>query len=351
MVRKTTQPAQAHDQDTARTALIISGGAPNATLMAGAMAAFGEKGVHFDVVSTAGAGALLGLMFYAPKTGTPEQAMESLIEMGVSDQIYDAFPVNYKVFYKPGVWADWYRKVLGDNPLWQAVQNWPAKDPMSQLFKDSLNLVAATACPTDLSPSALGLCAHVPFAQQVIAFEKISAIAPTFYVNAFNLTKKRMENFSKDQITPLHLQASLSFPFIYPPTQLGEDWYIEGAAIDCLNFHDLLKNHPNLEQIVVFDILGADKLLRAPRDLYDAWVMSIITPLVEIARDDLKLFKATHLKNYPKLQGNVLRVPLLENIPEAELPDVFDWSHSNLSNLYKIGYETGLKFVGEHKLA
>lgn len=333
-------------REKAKTALIISGGAPNATLMAGALAAFDKKGMKFDVISTAGAGALLGLMYCAPKRLTPSEAMASLVEMGVSDPLYEKFPVNFKVFNKPGAMAELYRTALGFNPFWKAVRNWPAPDPLSQLVKDSVELAVASACPSDLNSASLGLCAHVPFAEDVIDFAAIRDIEPYFYVNAYNLTQHKIENFDNDphEITPLHLQAALSFPFLYPPTRIGNDWFIEGAAIDCLNFHELLKNHPNLEDIVVFDILGAEKLLRTPHDLYDAWVMSIITPLIEIARDDLKLFIANHMASYPKLKEPRC-VPLLKNIPEADLPDVFDWSRSNLSRLYDIGYAAGESFA------
>ena len=46
----------------ARKALLIGGGAPNSTLIAGALAAFLDHGIEFDVISTAGAGALMGLL-------------------------------------------------------------------------------------------------------------------------------------------------------------------------------------------------------------------------------------------------------------------------------------------------
>ncbi len=328
--------------DHARTALIISGGAPNATLMAGALAAFHEQGLKFDVISTAGAGALLGLMYMAPANGDPVSTLAGLKDLGVADPLYQAFPVNYKVFNKPGMAAEVYRRMLALNPLVQQIMEWPATDSLSQFAKDSAQLMWACACPSDLNSMSLGLCTHVPFAEQIIDFAAVPEIEPAFYVNAFNLLSKQMENFSKDQLTVPHLQAALSFPFLYPPTELGDGLYIEGAALDCLNFHGLLDRHPDLEEIVVFDILGAEKLLRAPRDLYDAWVMSIITPLIEIARDDLKLFEAEHLGKYPKLR-KPWRVPLIDDIPEADLPDVFDWSRSNLSRLYDIGYQAGLR--------
>lgn len=327
----------------ARTALVISGGAPNATLVAGALVAFEEQGISFDVVSTAGAGALLGLMYLAPKNGDPVATLRNLSDIGIADPIYEAFPVNFKVFNKPGAMAGIYRHLLGMNPLMDQLKQWPAMDPFSQWIKDGAELVLACACPSDLNPESTGLCAHVPFAEDLIDFAKIPQIAPAFYVNAYNLTTRQMANWDKSQIDLQHLQAALSFPLIYPPTQIGEEFFIEGAVLDTLNFKDLLKNHPDLEEIVIFDILGAERLLHPPRDLYDAWVMSIITPLVEIARDDIKIFE-------DRYKGNIClhKVPLLDGIPEDDLPEAFDWSRSNLSRMYEIGYKQTKNWAMQH---
>lgn len=329
----------------ARRALIISGGAPNATLVGGALEAVVDLGLEFDVISMAGAGALLGLMYCAPKNGDPVSTLRGLTELGIADPLYDVFPVNYKVFNKPGMLADTYRQMLAGNPLVQRLMQWPAQDPVSQLTKDSLELAWASLCPSDLSDNSLGLCAHVPFAEQIIDFEKIPQVKPALYINAYNLSTHEMRNFEKHELSNKHLQAALSFPFLYPPTQLDDGYYIEGAAIDCLNFKGLMKNHPDLEEIVVFDILGVEKLLRPPRDLYDAWVMSIITPLVEIARDDIKLFEAKH-----KPEGLALhKVPLLKDIPAERLEKVFDWSRSNLSYLYDLGYKNARTYLSALK--
>ncbi|WP_047396787.1 patatin-like phospholipase family protein [Chitinibacter sp. ZOR0017] len=327
----------------AKRALIISGGAPNATLVAGALEAFYELGLQFDVISMAGAGALLGLMYTAPKNGDPVSTLRGLQEMGIADWLYRAFPVNFKVFNKPGPMAAWYRSLLSSNPFVQAAQHWPASDPLSQLAKDSANLMLASACPSDLTPNSLGLCAHVPFAEQLIDFSQLAKSPTALWINAYNLSQRRMENWSQMEIDPPRLQAALSFPLIYPPTQLGDDFYIEGAAIDCLNFKALIEHYPGgIDEIVIFDLLGAEQLLRQPRDLYDAWVMSIITPLVEIARDDVKLFEALH---NPHGQIRLHKVPLLEAIAPQDLPDVFDWSRSNLSRLYQTGYATAKHYA------
>lgn len=327
----------------ARSALIISGGAPNATLVAGALVAFHELGIQFDVVSTAGAGALLGLMYLAPKNGDPVSTLQGLAEMGIADALYAQLPVNFKVFNKPGPMAEAYRAMLGMNPLVAQLKNWPVHDPFSQWVKDGAELVLASACPSDLNADSTGLCAHVPFAGEIIDFAKIPAIKLAFYVNAYNLSKRSMANWDQYEIDTQHLQAALSFPLLYPPTQIGDEFFMEGAAIDCLNFKDLLQNHPDLEEIVVFDMLGAERLLRPPRDLYDAWVMSIITPLVEIARDDIKIFEDRY-KNDICLH----KVPLLEGIPEDQLAEVFDWSRSNLNSLYDIGHDQALAWAKTH---
>ena len=52
-------------ENRARTALVLGGGAPNMALMAGAVAAFVDRGVVFDVVSASGAGSLAGLLWLA----------------------------------------------------------------------------------------------------------------------------------------------------------------------------------------------------------------------------------------------------------------------------------------------
>jgi NTE family protein len=102
-------------------ALLLSGGAPNGTLMSGSLAALAERGVRFDVVSTAGAGAVVGLLYAAPRHGDPVQALQGTIRSGVADPLYSLLPVNFKVFQKPGRLAELYRGMLAQNPWYQAM--------------------------------------------------------------------------------------------------------------------------------------------------------------------------------------------------------------------------------------
>jgi hypothetical protein len=88
--------------------------------------------------------------------------------------------------------------------------------------------------------------------------------------------------------------------------------------------------------------------------LYDAWVLSIMIPLVEIAKDDLDLFNYRHNnehQEWSKTQPilDILKVEFDKHMPEEQWPHVLDWSYSNLSTLFDVGYEAGLAFFEEHE--
>jgi len=339
----------AEAESKSRTALVLGGGAPNSALMAGALAAFAEAGVSFDVVSTSGAGGLIGLLWLAPKDGDPVAALNGWLDSYVDDTIYDVFPVDYKVFFKPGAAADAYRGLLDANPWVQAVRAAPLlPGPWQRLWRDWFDLVTATLSPSDLSPASPGLCARVPWAEKLVDFDRVKHIDPFFYLNAYNITTEQIDNFRKDQITLDHFRAAFAFPFIYGPYQIGENLYYEGASQDCLNFKDLTERHPGLETIVVFDVLGSRELIRAPRDLYDSWVLSMIIPLVAVAEDDLKGFAAKYNHGWSRAHGaktdlKVLRFDLGDN--DEELETVLDWSYSNGRRLFEVGRRSARAFL------
>jgi predicted acylesterase/phospholipase RssA len=330
------------------TALVLGGGAPNLTLMSGALSALTEKKVKFDVISTAGAGTFIGLLYAAPKDVSPLQALQNTISISISDWIYQFFPVNYKVYQKPGAGAQLYRKAFNNLPWINTMNHLTAPTPAQRFLFDWIQLVISTFSPSDLSPMSKGLCAHMPFITDWVDFETIKDVDFDFYINAYNITDRRMESFSKKEITVDHYMACSSFPFIYPPKRMDGKIYFEGAAVDCLNYKSLVENHPEVSTIVVFDVLGSDKLFREPRDLYDAWVLSIITPLVEIARDDTKIFELQYnIGPDNKPLRNLLKVEF--DIPEKHLDQVLDWSFNNLQALFDIGYQAGLRFFDKHQ--
>lgn len=332
-----------------RTALVLGGGAPNLTLMSGALCALTEKRVKFDVISTAGAGTFIGLLYAAPKGASPSEALKSTIDISISDWIYQFFPVNYKVYQKPGAGAQLYRDTLSSLPWVRAMTGWDYPTPAQRFLADWIQLVTAVFSPSDLTPMSKGLCAHMPIITDWVDFQKLKKVDFAFYINAYNITDRCMQIFSKEEITIEHYFACSAFPFIYPPKRMDGKLYFEGAAVDCLNYKSLVEKHPEVGTIVVFDVLGCEKLFREPKDLYDAWVLSIITPLVEIARDDTKIFE---LKYNRGPDGSPLRKLLKVefDIPEEHLPQVLDWSYSNLKMLFDIGYRSGLRFYETHQM-
>ena len=335
----------ARSEDRARTALVLGGGAPNMALMAGAVAAFVDRNVVFDVVSASGAGSLAGLLWLAPKGQTPAEALRSVVTMSVSDAIYRNFPVNYKVFQKPGFWAELWRRALAANPLFSINPREYETSAPYALWADWLALWAANLSPDGLTWSSWGLCAPTPFIEQIVDFDKIRHVAPYFYLNAYNVTHQIIDNFTKDEITPEHFRAALAFPFIYGPFRLNGSLYYEGAVVDCLNFKDLVERHRGLETIVVFDVLGTDTLVRAPRNIYDSWVLSMIIPLVKTAEDNLDLFALKHNNGWRKAEGAKTDLLKIEfDVPEEFLVEVLDWSASNATRLFDIGYKSGLRF-------
>jgi predicted acylesterase/phospholipase RssA len=341
------------------SALLLGGGAPTLTLQSGALAALDEKGVEFSAVSTAGAGMVIGLLYAAPKGMTRQEALQNTVDMGVADEIYNVFPVNYKVFFKPGDLAEQYRNFLATLPQLPL-----AKTSADRLFGDWMALIGATLSPSNLGPNSLGLCAPAPWIDHVVDFDKLQDFESEFYINAYNVTDHKMEIFSKEQITPDHFRAALAFPFIYPPYRMNGKYYIEGSAIDTLCFKGLLNYRKRLQveavsrragsrprpplaplkNLIVFDVLSSDKIIRAPRTLYEAWIQSIMIPLVEIAKDDIKLFDLKYRKNW-----NVELLRIQFDIPDDHWPYALDWSYSNLKTLYDVGYDAGLRFYEEHK--
>jgi predicted acylesterase/phospholipase RssA len=336
-----------------KTGLVLGGGAPNSPLIAGALAAFHDQEVEFDVISASGAGVLMGLLYTAPLEGTPREALKRWADAGVADTIYKMMPVNYKIFHKPGKEADAYRGVFqapAGNPMFQGMQSALSG---SVPWSDWTQLLMSTMSPSSLSSKSLGLCAHAPFLEGAIDFTAIASMKPEFYINAYNLHPHQMTIWGKHEIQVQHVRAALSFPFLYAPTEIDGEDYIEGAALETLNFDPFIEgkgDHGDVDTLVVLDILGDERLLRKPRNLYDAWVGSMITPLVKVSQNQLRLFELEHNTNRatgePKRQ--LLKLELMAAVPDQHLPYTMDWSTSNMQLLFDVGYKAATRFCRQH---
>jgi hypothetical protein len=146
------------------------------------------------------------------------------------------------------------------------------------------------------------------------------------------------------------IRAAFSMPFIYPPAQIKNDYYSEGADHQPINFNRIAKvgEFP----FVLIDVLAEleDHLVRRPRDLWDSYVISIMTPVVALAKAQIGNFKDDNPscdEKSPKWNGDMLTQRW--DIPPEAQPFVMDWSYSNLKTLFEVGQETGRKFVRKYR--
>lgn len=340
---ETSSPVEQTDALLDGVGLVLSGGSPNSPLIAGALCAIYDQGKTFDAIYTSGAGALMGLLFIAPKGRSPSQALHKIVEVGIADPIYRFFPVGYKVFFKPGPftrpfhrWGEFF-KLPGptDRP----------GDAYKRLYNDWIDFCFAAITPTTVNYLSKGLCAAPPFLEDWVDFQKLQDSDVPFFMNAYNVTDAKQEEFEKPHIDLEHFYAALSFPFIYPPYELHGKLYYEGADRDPLNFPHLRDRVLNLQMpqtVVLMDILGSLEqcLVRDPRNLWDAYGISILTPIVALAKKNLQYFNEVENRDC-----KVKLIPVPFPIPQHQQPYIMEWSYSNLNTLWDIGYKTGLAFL------
>jgi predicted acylesterase/phospholipase RssA len=317
--------------------------------MAGALAALYARGKTFDNIWATGAGALVGLVYIAPKDKAPHEALRELLEISIDDRIYRWFPVNYKVFKK-------------SSPLTRTFERWGELwklsgrtdrpgDSYKRLYNDGIDLLTAIMTPSDLTPLSQGLCEPLPFLEDVIDFDRVQAWPGECIVNAYNLTDHVMEYFDKTAIDALHVRAALAAPFLYTPVTIGTKQYTEGALHDPINlgrFLDPVERATLAPQIFALsDLIGVNQLLRPPRDLWDAFGQSIMTPLVSLANTHEQIFTL-----FEERQGVRAKFDLIKfrfRVPEELQPYVLDWSYSNMQRLWDIGVEAGENFFVQHQ--
>ena len=196
-------------------------------------------------------------------------------------EIYRFFPVNYKAFAKWGPTADAFNRYWFSLPMVQEAAHQLGKSELEKLRGDFILMLGAMMCPSDLSASSTGLSEHPAFIDSLIDFERLPQIKENIELNAFRLRDRQVVDFGKEEITPDHLRAALSFPFIYPPHKIGDDYYYEGAAFQCINPSRVPENE--IDYFVVLQPMAANQI-RAPHNLWDAYSQSVMMPVAALAK-------------------------------------------------------------------
>ncbi len=277
-------------------AIALGGGAPNLTLMTGALLALDEAGVEYKVITTTGAGMVAGLLYAAPRRESKKESwktarrrsLKSTREMGIDDFIYNQFPVNYKIFQKPGKLAEAYAHAV--NPT---VWGIPRDTRRQRLLGDMMGLFAAAMQPSSLSSSSQGLCQPPPWISLMVDFDDLEKNLKkgdkAFALSAYCIEEKAERTFRKKEITEEHFKAGLAMPFLYAPYKLRDTdgvvkTFLEGSAIRTMQFNpDDVMADKNVDTLIYFDLMGNRHLLAEPKNIIDAWGKSIVAPLTQLA--------------------------------------------------------------------
>lgn len=331
-----------------KKALLLGAGGPLGGLEAGALIALDEMGVEFDIISGACIGSVIALTYTSPANGmTGREALEMWCNAsGLSDYIYDSIcPYNYKVFQKNGLFMNpvsnaWLEAMTTFNPFFSI----NPRNEYQRFFSDMYLYMLTAMTPGSLAPYQTSISRIAPFLENFIDFDNIRNVEKDVYINALNVTDKRIEIFDKTEITMQHLIAGSSLFYICPQQNINGKWYGEGSYLDSLNYKGLMESRKedDIETLVVMNILNKKSLIRTPESLYDAYNLSIMLPFITIAEDDTRLYEAKH-----KGEKNLLKLGF--TIPEEHAPYVMDWSASNFKKLRDIGYKAGMDFYKKHK--
>jgi NTE family protein len=342
--------------------MVLSGTAPAMTLMSGAMIAFAERGVQFDVISTTGVGALIGMVYLAPRDKTPVEALEELSNLFVSDWLYPFVPVNFKVFHKNTPWA---RRVYALRQALPKLQVEPQqRSPVTRFVNDWMDLWATALTPPSMESARKGLMGHVPIVEELVDFGKLAQSNTRFYVNAFSLYRRRLRIFDNKKATdPYGIDAdvynaaqamfALFEPVAIPSvrsaagTMVPADKLTTGATHDPTGLQAIwMHERQNVDGVIALDPVGR-AFWRRPENVYDAFQLMLMNPVAAAQEDMLTLYgrvaeRMSALTDMQRagLGGGLpplLFVPF--NVSESYYATMIKWTHANARRLRDIGYQ------------
>lgn len=355
-----------------KRAIALAGGGPAVGLSIGSLQRiYEEPDIRFDVWSLACIGAWLGIVWNQADPGKEvETSTEFFRGIFRPDDMYDKFPIA--AAFAPDFAASIqntmsfvldprsYDNLVIPEAILAATEELMrfATDPRqwtnSNLNVLILNQIMAVNPMTRFMTSMMyksktrGLSRiYYPDSALLnsIGFERLYQPGkPVLYHNAYNLTDDRLELFSNadakyQRISGETLCACSALPYIEEPVVMGGKTYCEGATVDTVNFEDLMRNHPDLDEVWVSRILDI-KQVRKPENLYDSLNNLVMLFAATTSEDDVKLFKYHVAKTHPNLK--VIEIPVAFNID-------YDWSYSNLDRSIVEGYDAADAVIAAYR--
>lgn len=332
-----------------RIGIVLSGWAPAMTLMSGAMLGFMEAGLKFEVISTSGVGALIGLLSLAPKHGTPKEALAELPNLFVSDILYAALPINFKVFHKFGPFS----KPMHDlrNRVRRIKVDPKASSPFARLLNDWVDLAFCAMTPSTFEPKSAGLMSPSLEIDDLVNFTALKGAHAKFYMNAFNLDERTLEIFDNNLTSADAYRAAEALPLLYAPQRMPSgDLYTTGGTHDPTGLQAIwLKHRDDLDAIIMLDPM-ARAIWREPTNIHDAFQLMLMNPIIALQVLISTLYAKTEcLAENIRQPRAPVRLPKLYYVPfdidSKYYPSMLKWSHSNAITLEKIGHDAAIDFA------
>jgi predicted acylesterase/phospholipase RssA len=333
--------------------IVVSGGAPTIHLAAGALCAFSEKGIDFEVIACAGAGALPALLFAAPKGRTREDALKRVVNINVHDAIYHLLPNNYKVFHKYGPFSQFF---------WQVGQTFHTDlktderygNAPQRLYNDLVDLITTAVTPTTLRYRSQSMLTRVEVINDLVDWDALRRWEKKFYLNAFSLTDRTLRLFDQDDVTPQAFYAALAMPWLYPPAEVAGVAFTEGASHDPSGLEAVMRNGSpalgpmrGLDGIIIVDTIGPDFWVD-PESTLESLALNIMDPMSALTENVVSLYAVQeHVFNAiaDRTMPKIYRLPF--TIPSWEAGKLWDWSYSNALALWDAGHDSAMTFCNE----
>ncbi len=333
----------------ANKALILGGGGPLGALEVGALIAFEENDIHFNLIAGNSIGSIIAAV-YTSKASKQEriETLEAFWKYaGINDTVYSIFPINFVAYNKNHqatnvFWDYWARQTMQAFPALTHPQT-----DLERLARDCFFFWGQTLAFMDLNPTSAGLSRISSLLDLFVDLDQVRASPEEVYINVLNLTKKKVENIHENDLQIDHILAGASLPFLFVPKKINGDTYAEAAYFDVLNFKAMLidecKDGEAFDYIVPINILQKEFFMREGQNLWDTWILSMFFPLATIAEDDMRLFELEYNRDN---RFTICRMDY--QIDDARVPQLLDWSYSNQQYLRNAGYQAALDLIDRY---
>lgn len=359
-----------------KRAIALSGGGPVVGLEIGALRAFEENDINFDIYSCACVGSWVGCLYNSlPKESDRIKIMECFFrdEIFIPDDIYESFPIDYKVF-RMNYLNDYLKVVekLFDYNTYKylflpqrifefgcaLIQNPPTEmDDYFYRISEGIALNPMVRFMAQLQykvgkSGVAGLISSNKFVDKFIDFEQLNKSDTLVYLNAYDLSEKKLKTFinrTHHTFNDIDADALMAGSSVLHYTENrtidGEKFkYCEGAVIDTVNLDVLLDEHQDLDEIWVVKIADYNEV-RPPENLIESELISVMLPFDTISNDDIKLF-TYRLEEHNRKNNKNIR---LINV-DMEYGNVnYHWNHSNLQQGIETGYKGALKKISHYR--